>query len=74
MCKSIHRIIRYANEISAMKAAGETTQGVTLAWAVLSQNQTTGKSEVVKITGHEEADAYVQNNPDLYYKSGPFVV
>ena len=35
--------------MSAMKAASETTQGVTLAWAVLGQNQTTGKSEVVQI-------------------------
>ena len=73
-CKSMPIIIRYANEISAMKAATDTVQGTTLAWAVLSQNQTTGRSEVVKVTGHEEADAFVQNNPDVYYKSGPFVV
>jgi|TARA_X000001382_G_scaffold130793_1_gene126973 hypothetical protein len=57
-----------------MKAATSTVQGTTLAWAVLSQNQATGRSEVVKVTGHEEADAFVQNNPDVYYKSGPFVV
>jgi len=57
-----------------MKAVSETTSSVTLAWAVLSQNRSTGKSEVVKITGHEEADAFVRDNPDLYYKSGPFVI
>ena len=67
-------IMRYASEISAMKAATETVQGTTLAWAVLSQNQTTGRAEVVKVTGHEEADAFVQNNPEVYYKSGPIVV
>jgi hypothetical protein len=57
-----------------MEAAVKTTDGITLAWAVLSQNRTTGKSEVVKITGPEEADDFVRNNPELYYKSGPFVV
>jgi hypothetical protein len=57
-----------------MNAAVKTTDGITLAWAVLSQNRTTGKSEVVKITGPEEADDFVRNNPELYYKSGPFVV
>jgi hypothetical protein len=57
-----------------MKAVSETASSVTLAWAVLSQNRSTGKSEVVKITGHEEADAFVRDNPDLYYKSGPFVI
>lgn len=66
--------MKYANKISAMKAVDETTQSVNLAWAVLSKNQATGRSDVIKITGHEEADAFVQNNPDLYYKSGPFVV
>ncbi len=74
VCKSMPLIMRYASEISAMKAATETVQGTTLAWAVLSQNQTTGRAEVVKVTGHEEADAFVQNNPEVYYKSGPFVV
>ena len=67
-------IMKYANKISAMKAVDESTQSVHLAWAVLSQNKTTGRSDVIKITGHEEADAFVQNNPGLYYKSGPFVV
>jgi len=57
-----------------MEAAVKTTDGITLAWAVLSQNRTTGKAEVVKITGPEEADDFVRNNPELYYKSGPFVV
>ena len=45
-----------------------------LAWAVLSQNGATGRSEVVKVTDYEEADAFVQNDPGLYYKSGPFVL
>tara|TARA_B100000902_G_scaffold266608_1_gene252661 strand:+ start:887 stop:1069 length:183 start_codon:yes stop_codon:yes gene_type:complete len=45
-----------------------------LAWAVLSQNYATGRSEVVKITDYADADAFVQNDPNLYYKSGPFVL
>ena len=74
LCKFIHRIMRYASEISAMEAVDSEGRSIHLAWAVLSQNTTTGRSEVVKITSHEEADDFVQNNPSVYYKSGPFVV
>jgi len=44
-----------------------------LAWAVLSR-PINGRSEVIKITDHEEADQTVQDNPDLFYKSGPFTL
>ena len=66
--------MRYASEISAMEAVDSEGRSIHLAWAVLSHNTTTGRSEVVKITSHEEADDFVQNNPSVYYKSGPFVV
>ena len=57
-----------------MQAVDSEGRSIHLAWAVLSQNSATGRSEVVKITSHEEADDFVQNNPSVYYKSGPFVV
>jgi hypothetical protein len=44
-----------------------------LAWAVLAQNPS-GKSEVIKITDHEDADQTIQSNPSLYYKSGPILL
>jgi hypothetical protein len=44
-----------------------------LAWAILAQRPD-GKSEVIKVTDHEEADQAVKDNPDIYYKSGPFVL
>ena len=43
-----------------------------LAWAVLTKGSPTSTSEVVKVTGHEEADQTVRDNPGVYYKSGPF--
>jgi len=66
--------MKYANKISAMKAVDSEGRSIDLAWAVLSQNTTTGRSEVVKITSHDEADNFVRNNPSIYYKSGPFRV
>ena len=57
-----------------MEAVDSEGRSIHLAWAVLSQSTTTGRSEVVKITSHDEADDFVQNNPSVYYKSGPFVV
>ena len=72
--RSMPLIMRYASEISAMQAVDSEGRSIHLAWAVLSQNSATGRSEVVKITSHEEADDFVQNNPSVYYKSGPFVV
>lgn len=44
-----------------------------LAWAILAQRPD-GKSEVIKITNHEEADQTVKENPTLFWKSGPFLV
>lgn len=44
-----------------------------LAWAILAQRPD-GKSEVIKITNHEEADQAVKENPTLWYKSGPFML
>jgi hypothetical protein len=49
-----------------------TTHGK-LAWAILAQRPD-GKSEVIKITDHEEADQAVKENPTLFRKSGPFMV
>jgi len=49
-----------------------TTAGK-LAWAVLAQRPD-GKSEVIKVTNHIEADQAVKENPNLYYKAGPFVL
>ena len=45
-----------------------------LAWAVLTKGSSTSSSEVVKVTGHEEADQTVRDNPGVYYKSGPFIL
>ena len=44
-----------------------------LAWAILAQRPD-GKSEVIKITNHIEADQAVKENPNLYYKAGPFML
>jgi len=45
-----------------------------LAWAVLAQTPT-GRSEVVKITTDcYDADRTIQDNPTLYFKSGPFIL
>jgi hypothetical protein len=44
-----------------------------MAWAVLSR-PVNGRSEVIKITDHEEADQTVQEHPELFYKSGPFML
>lgn len=45
-----------------------------LAWAVLTKTTATGRSEVIKVTDHEEADRTVQEDPSTYYKSGPFLL
>ena len=47
--------------------------GGKLAWAVLAQRPD-GKSEVIKVTNHIEADQAVKENPHLYYKAGPFML
>ena len=45
-----------------------------LAWAVLTKGSATSCSEVVKVTDHAEADQAVKDNPEVYYKSGPFLL
>ena len=45
-----------------------------LAWAVLTKTTPTGRSEVIKVTDHAEADRTVQEAPGTYYKSGPFLL
>lgn len=44
-----------------------------LGWAVLAK-KANGRSEVIKITNHEDADQTILNNPELFYKSGPFIL
>ncbi len=51
-----------------MKGATATKK---LAWAILTK---TNPSEVIKVTNHEEADQTVKDNPEVYYKSGPFLL
>jgi hypothetical protein len=45
-----------------------------LAWAVLAQTPS-GRSEIVKVTTDcTDADRTIQDNPKLYFKSGPFIL
>lgn len=44
-----------------------------LVWAVIAQGPS-GRSEVIKITDHEDADQTIRSNPALYHKSGPIVM
>jgi len=57
-----------------MSESNQEHKGAKLAWAVLSQSSTTSKAEVIKITDSNDADRTVQNDPGLYYKSGPFLL
>ena len=50
-----------------------TEQKKNLAWAVLSSS-VRGRSEVIKVTTHEEADSLVAQSPDKFYKSGPIYI
>ena len=68
------RKIRYATGNTNMPASNKTpATPIRLAWAVLCQTPT-GRSEVIKVTDCDEADRTIQENPDLYFKSGPFVL
>lgn len=49
------------------------TKPATLAWAVLIQGAN-GRSEVFKVTNHEDADRTIKENPGRFYKSGPFIL
>jgi hypothetical protein len=45
-----------------------------LVWAVMTKTAT-GKSEIVRVvSSHEEADLAVQDNPSMFYKSGPVLL
>ena len=57
-----------------MLSMQETNSPKKLAWAVLTKGSATSCSEVVKVTDHTEADKTVKDNPDVYYKSGPFIL
>ena len=57
-----------------MSESNQKHSGAKLAWAVLSQNSTTSKAEVIKITDSFDADRTVQDDPGRYYKSGPFLL
>lgn len=50
-----------------------TESPVKLAWAVLVKGAN-GRSEVIKVTDHEDADQTILSNPQMFYKSGPFVL
>lgn len=56
-----------------MEGATTTPNNSRLAWAVLCQTPS-GRGEIVRVTSHEDADAAVRENPDLFWKSGPFVL
>lgn len=56
-----------------MEDMSQNNRKTKLAWAVLAQSPS-GKSEVVKITDCDDADKTVQNDPNIYYKSGPFLL
>ena len=57
-----------------MSKMNQNHNGSKLAWAVLSKNSNPNKAEVIKITDYIDADRTVQNDPGLYYKSGPFLL
>jgi len=56
--------------MEASISAGSSSR---LAWAILCKTPS-GKGEVVRVTNHEDADAAVRENPDMFWKSGPFVL
>jgi len=56
-----------------MEATTEAPNNGRLAWAVLCKTPS-GKGEVVRVTNHEDADAAVRENPELFWKSGPFIL
>jgi len=57
-----------------MMSMNKPTPANRLAWAVLTKSSGTSSSEVIKVTDHAGADQAVQDNPDVYYKSGPFLL
>ena len=67
MDRSIYLIINYL--VRTMDTLKE--QPVNLVWTVLTKTKD-GGSEVVKVVrDYHEADLAVQDNPGMFYKSGP---
>jgi|GEM_PF-3255333 len=54
-------------------ASAAKSGGSRLAWAVLCSTPS-GRSEVIKVTDHDDADRTIRDNPEMYWKSGPFVL
>jgi|TARA_R100000455_G_C6234904_1_gene95450 hypothetical protein len=50
------------------------TNNKQLAWAVLSKANGSQLSQVIKVTGYRDADQTVAEQPDKFYKSGPFYI
>jgi hypothetical protein len=74
-CSRTVQIYAPHNEVpekKTMEAVKENT-GSQLAWAVLSK-AVNGRSEVIKVTDHEGADQLVRENPESFYKTGPFLL
>ena len=65
------RIMKYDKE--KIVEIQEKTKSPQMSWAVLSK-AVNGRSEVIKVTNHEEADQAVRDNPEAFYKSGPFML
>jgi hypothetical protein len=62
--------MKYGKERKPMETT-IATKNSTMAWAVLSK-AVNGRSEVIKVTNCDDADKTVQENPGVFYKSGPF--
>ena len=70
MDKSIYLIINYL--VKKMNTSNE--HPINLVWTVMAK-YANGKSEVVKVVrDYHDADLAVQDNPDLFYKSGPIPI
>ena len=72
-CKYIYLIINYADKKIKQKEDANQTNNK-LAWAILSKANGSPLSQVIKVTGYQEADKTVALQPDLFYKSGPFYI
>jgi hypothetical protein len=65
-------IMKYGEERKPMENT-TSVKGSHMAWAVLSK-AVNGRSEVIKVTNHEDADQAVKQNPEVFYKAGPFLI
>ena len=70
MDKSIYRIINYL--VKKMNTSNENP--INLVWTVMAKYGN-GRSEVIKVVrDYHDADLAVQDNPDIFYKSGPIPI